>query len=67
MKKLIIKELKNKGFSFSRNVFELSLLDLNLLSDLAKKCKYRKSKNSYLSLGGAFYLHLQKIESKFDY
>jgi hypothetical protein len=66
MKNLIIKELKSKGFSFSRNVFELSSFDINLLSDLAKKCKYRKPKNSYLCLGGAFYLHLQKIESKFN-
>jgi hypothetical protein len=66
MKNLIIKELKSKGFSFSRNVFELSFSDKNLLYDLAKKCKYRKSKSSCLSLGGAFYLHLQKIESKFN-
>lgn len=62
MKERIISDI-GKDF-FKRDVFTLSFDEKKMFSDYAVKCKYRKPKNSYLSRGSAFYVHLQKIANK---
>lgn len=64
LKKAIISELQAKRIDFKKDVFELSLSDITLLSESAKACKYKKPKTAYCGLGGSFYLHLQKIANK---
>lgn len=59
-----IEMAKAHGIDFSKDVFEISISDKGLLHDLAKACRYKKSRTSCLSLGGAFFVHLQKIVNK---
>ena len=61
LKSVIISELISKGVDFEESVFGLHHSELSALAEFAKECKYRKPKNSYFGLGGAFFLHLQKI------
>ena len=61
IKQLIISELIAKGIDFEADPFQLSNTEKSLLAEYAKGCKYRRSKPSYFGIGGAFFLHLQKI------
>lgn len=61
---MLINELKSKGFDFGKGVFELSFSEKSMLSDYAKEFGYKKPKNSYVGLGGAFYEHLKKLNQK---
>lgn len=63
-KLMLLNELKSKGFDFSRSVFELSFSERTMLNDYAKEFRYKKPKNGYHSLGGHFYMHLQKLNQK---
>ncbi len=61
IKQTIICSLIGRGFDFERDVFTLSSGDSAILSEYAKRVKYKKPKNGYLSTGKHFFLHLQKI------
>lgn len=63
-KTMLINELKSKGLDFDKSVFELSFSERTMLNDYAKEFRYRKPKNGYHSLGGHFYMHLQKLNQK---
>lgn len=63
-KTMLINELKAKGFDFNRSVFEVSLSEKSMLADYAKQFSYRRPKNSYVGLGGAFFEHLKKLNQK---
>lgn len=63
-KTMLINELKAKGFDFNRSVFEISLSEKSMLADYAKQFSYRRPKNCYVCLGGAFYEHLKKLNQK---
>ena len=61
LKQVIISECIAKGIDFEKDAFQLSSTEKSILSEYAKECKYRKPVNSYFCIGGAFFLHLQKI------
>lgn len=61
LKQLIICDLIASGLDFDKGPFQLSNSELTLLAERAKECKYKRPAGSYFGLGGAFYLHLQKI------
>lgn len=63
-KTMLINELKAQGFDFEKNVFELSHSERTMFNDYAKEFRYKKPKNGYHSLGGHFYMHLQKLNQK---
>lgn len=63
-KLMLVNELKSKGFDFSRSVFELSFSERTMLNEYAKEFGYKKPKTSYHSLGGCFYMHLQRLNKK---
>jgi len=63
-KEMAIEMAKAHGVDFTKDVFEISISNKGLLHELAKSCRYKKSRTSCLSLGGAFYVHLQKIVNK---
>ena len=58
VKQLIICDLVSKGFDFNCSPFELSTQQSLQLATIAKTMKYRRPKNSYFSLGRAFFAHL---------
>ena len=61
---MLINELKAQGFDFGKSVFELSHSERRMFHDYAIEFKYRKPKNGYHSIGGHFYMHLQKLNAK---
>lgn len=61
IKQLIISELIAKGLDFNKDAFQLSGTEKTMLADYANECKYKRPKTSYFGIGGAFFLHLQKI------
>ena len=61
IKHIIISECIAKGVDFEKDAFQLSSTEKSVLSEYAKECNYRKPKNSCFGIGGAFFLHLQKI------
>lgn len=61
IKQVIITELIAAGINFDGSPFELSGSEKTLLADYAKQVGYRKPRGSYFAIGGAFFLHLQKI------
>ena len=56
-----IKEAKEYGIDFAKDVFELSISDKSFMAELAKRAGYRKSRTSTLSRGSAFFVHLVKF------
>lgn len=61
IKHIIISECIAKGIDFEKDAFQLSNTEKSILSEYAKECKYKRPKTSYFGIGGAFFLHLQKI------
>ena len=61
VKQLIICDLIAGGLDFNKNAFELSTSEKTMLAERAKECNYKRPAASYFGLGGAFFLHLQKI------
>lgn len=57
-KSIIVTHLKNDGFDFTRNVYQLSTSELSDFRELAKSVNYKGTKTH--SLGFSFYIHLQK-------
>lgn len=60
-KKYIIGVLQFKGVDFEKDAFQLSSAEKSILVEYAKECKYKRPKTSYFCIGGAFFLHLQKL------
>lgn len=61
LKHIIISECIAKGIDFGKDAFQLSSTEKSILAEYAKECKYKRPKTSYFGIGGAFFLHLQKI------
>lgn len=66
-KKYIIEVLQFKGIDFEKDAFQLSGTEKSILAEYAKECKYKRPKTSYFGIGGAFFLHLQKIYKADDF
>jgi hypothetical protein len=54
----------NEGIDFALSPFQISISDKTYLSELAKRCGYKKSKTSPFSTGSAFFVHLQKMYTR---
>ena len=61
IKQVIITQCIAAGINFEGSPFELSGRECTILADYAKQVHYRKPRGSYFAIGGAFFLHLQKI------